>query len=447
MKVYTKISLGVVSLATSVLLVGCGSSDSSTTTTGYFIDSAVEGISYTTSSGLAGTTDAEGRFKYKPNDSVAFNIGKLSLGASNPDNKGLVTPKYLVAGEPTQVTLTTEQEQKLTLVLQTLQSLDSDNNTSNGITIDSSVVSSLDDLNVTFNLQDLNESEIVDIDSNVANVIDKDYNGKMDVNATEALSHFNESVQTWEQEHTTTTNNENTHGNGRGQGNGQGNGNGGENGHTQTSNGTFDLNDYPVTSELSDTLKNSLAYMGNEERLAYDIYMNLYNYNIINNNLEIKQFYNIATRAETQHIAIVRDIITRYAITSNDVDVNETTVEDNNLSSSVPQEELPSGVYDIDSIQMLYNNLYDLGIQGQEESLKVGCMVEVTDINDLDGYLQTAEDSNATDIVAGFEVLRDGSYNHYWAFDKALKNIGVTNGCYYEGDTLLTNKDGLYPQN
>jgi hypothetical protein len=78
----------------------------------------------------------------------------------------------------------------------------------------------------------------------------------------------------------------------------------------------------------------------------------------------------------------------------------------------------------------------------------VGCMVEVTDINDLDEYITLAEESNATDVKEAFEVLKDGSYNHYWAFDKGLKNIGITNGCYVEGDTLLgENKEGVYPQN
>ncbi len=28
-----------------------------------------------------------------------------------------------------------------------------------------------------------------------------------------------------------------------------------------------------------------------------------------------------------------------------------------------------------------------------------------------------------------FTVLRDASYNHYWAFDKGLKDLGVSDGC------------------
>ena len=61
-------------------------------------------------------------------------------------------------------------------------------------------------------------------------------------------------------------------------------------------------------------------------------------------------------------------------------------------------------------------------------------MVEVTDIEDLDRFITTAQEVNATDLVAVFERLREGSYNHYWAFDKALKTEGVTNGCASAGE-------------
>jgi len=54
-------------------------------------------------------------------------------------------------------------------------------------------------------------------------------------------------------------------------------------------------------------------------------------------------------------------------------------------------------------------------------------MVEVTDIDDLDKFLVDAY--GAEDLIKSFEFLRAGSYKHYWAFDKALKNSGVSDGC------------------
>ena len=56
----------------------------------------------------------------------------------------------------------------------------------------------------------------------------------------------------------------------------------------------FDLSAYPKTENLTQEVKDSLAYMGNEERLAYDVYMNLYDY-YQKSGVEIKQLYNIST--------------------------------------------------------------------------------------------------------------------------------------------------------
>ncbi|SFV68123.1 M. jannaschii predicted coding region MJ0754 [hydrothermal vent metagenome] len=139
----------------------------------------------------------------------------------------------------------------------------------------------------------------------------------------------------------------------------------------------------------------------------------------------------------------MQSLVQRYNLNASDLtDVNATVVDENNMSAT----SMPQGVYDIQKIQDLYNSLYALGENSQQDALKVGCMVEVTDITDLDKYITQAQESNAADVEAAFNVLRDGSYRHYWAFDRALKNIGITNGCYYEGDTLLTNKEGIYPQ-
>jgi beta-mannanase len=73
-------------------------------------------------------------------------------------------------------------------------------------------------------------------------------------------------------------------------------------------------------------------------------------------------------------------------------------------------------------------------------------MVEVVDVTDLDKYIKQAEDSNATDIVEAFKVLRQGSYNHYWAFNKGLTKIGVSEGCAILGDEY-TKTEQEFPAN
>jgi len=432
------------SLITAGLLIGCGS-DETSTSTGYFIDSAVEGVSYETSSGLKGVTDSAGRFQYHIGDSVALHIGNLGLGEAHPLNDGLITPATLSSGD----------EASRTLLLRTLQALDEDGNTSNGITIPSAVINSLTTLTHT-DIHTLDEAELLALDSTLAQHLDHENDGHIDVDETEAITHFDESMQTWhtQESHTRGSDNGSDNGNGTGNSNRHGNGNGGTNGNgdrdhngTTSSEGnethaSFDITTYP-TSTLTQPLKDAIAYMGNEERLAYDVYLALYDFHLTNSATTIEQLNNIASKSEIQHIGIVQSIAQRYALSSSDLS-NITTAVANN---TVTPETMPSGTYGIQAIQDLYDALYTKGTQSKEDALMVGCMVEVTDINDLDTYITLATDSNATDVLEAFEVLREGSYTHYWAFDKGLKNLGVAEGCYVAGDSLLgEDKNGIYPQ-
>lgn len=176
--------------------------------------------------------------------------------------------------------------------------------------------------------------------------------------------------------------------------------------------------DGPV-STLDENLINTLSYMGNEERLAYDVY------NTLDEQYpNVKQFKNIATNSEYQHITAVQALVQKYKL--ND-DVNFTNVDLEPLGYiNTPIEEMQAGTYDISVIQELYDNLVAQGSTSETEALRVGCIIEVVDIMDLDADIILAEDANALDLVTVFNFLRNGSYNHYWAFDGALKNEG---GC------------------
>ncbi len=71
-----------------MVVVGCSNSGGSggetpagsSDLTGILIDSAVEGVDYTTSSGLTGTTDSSGTFIYREGDVVSFSLSGISLG-------------------------------------------------------------------------------------------------------------------------------------------------------------------------------------------------------------------------------------------------------------------------------------------------------------------------------------------------------------------------------
>lgn len=184
--------------------------------------------------------------------------------------------------------------------------------------------------------------------------------------------------------------------------------------------------DAPV-SKLDEKLTNTLAHMGNEERLAYDVYNAFYD------EYGTKQFINIATNGEYKHITAVQALVQKYKL--ND-DVNFTNVDLEPLGYiKTPIEKMQAGTYDIQAIQELYNTLVAEGLENNEiDALKVGCKIEVIDVNDLNEYIALAGLQDANDIVTIFEFLRSGSYNHYWAFDKGLKDKGVTDGCCSLGE-------------
>ena len=100
--------------------------------TGYLIDSAVEGVTYTvtTKDGktITGVTDASGTFKYVDGEKVVFSIGDIVFPATMGDST--ITPLTMAQGGTGPVA---------TNVAYLLQSLDYDLDPSNGITIDPKV--------------------------------------------------------------------------------------------------------------------------------------------------------------------------------------------------------------------------------------------------------------------------------------------------------------------
>ncbi len=196
---------------------------------------------------------------------------------------------------------------------------------------------------------------------------------------------------------------------------------------TTTATQALDVNTLP-TSVLNDELAYTIEYMVNEEKLAYDVYTDLYNYHLSNSNIALTQFQNVAQYSETNHIRMVEDLAIKYDL--------ETASH------------LENGVYNIPEVQAVYDALYSNGLASPVDAYQSGCMVEVVDINDLNRDISIAQASNAQDLVDVFTMLRNASYNHYWAFDGGLKNMGVTDGCCSLGTV-----DGVnychpeYPQN
>ena len=400
-------------VAAALLLSGCSGDNIAETTaetttetteetrlTGYLVDSAVANADYdcVADGEYNNTTGRQGEFQCRDMSRVRFRIGELILGeiTSLPAD-GYVFPQDLVG----------EDNASHIRLAQLLQSLDEDNNVTNGISIPDEIKEALPEGNFT--------PQEVTVYLEAASV-------EYPRSETEAWEHLHTTVQEL-----------------RGQNSGAG-GNG--HGAGGAGSGIVDVNTTPL-STLTQELKDAIAYMGNEERLAHDVYLNLYEYHAAAGT-EIFQLKNIAENSETRHIQTVQALVQKYNLTAEDL----TNVTAPVGSSSLAVADMPSGRYDIPAIQALYDMLYAKGQNSQQDALEVGCMVEVTDINDLNEKIVLAQESNASDVETAFTALRNASYNHYWSFDSGLKQIGVAEGCCSIGTV-----DGVnycqpdYPQN
>ena len=118
----------------AICLAACGDNDGSSgvgssgkklsgPATGKLMDSAVSGVNYSTSSKITGTTDKDGVYKYNHGDTVEFKLGSLILGEAKAT--AIVTP----------IDLAGDSISRLQNLLVLLQSLDSDSEPGNGISI------------------------------------------------------------------------------------------------------------------------------------------------------------------------------------------------------------------------------------------------------------------------------------------------------------------------
>ena len=99
--------------------------------TGILTDAAIQGVAYTTSSGVTGVTGANGSYNYNPGDTVTFTLGAVTLATVTAN--GIISPFDLAAGNA----------DKYRNLLVLVQSLDSDGNPNNGITIPAAAAAAL----------------------------------------------------------------------------------------------------------------------------------------------------------------------------------------------------------------------------------------------------------------------------------------------------------------
>lgn len=141
------------SLFAALALSGClGSSDSTPATlSGVFSDDPVQGLTYVTSSGKEGVTDADGKFEYQAGDTVTFYIGgKTGVSLGSVTARAEIYPTDLVGITAAALAAGTADATKvadMNKMLVMLQSLDKDGDRNNG-KIDISGVTAPADCNI-----------------------------------------------------------------------------------------------------------------------------------------------------------------------------------------------------------------------------------------------------------------------------------------------------------
>ena len=142
---------------------------------------------------------------------------------------------------------------------------------------------------------------------------------------------------------------------------------------------------------------NTLSFMREEEKLARDVYISLYN------KWGSNVFKNISSSEQT-HMDAMLILLNRYNIT------------DPVVSNAV-------GVFNNSTLQNLYNQLIVEGNISVLNAFKVGATIEDLDIFDLTNALSGIDNQ---DIRFVYENLSKGSRNHMRAFYKNILNSGGT---------------------
>ena len=154
-----------------------------------------------------------------------------------------------------------------------------------------------------------------------------------------------------------------------------------------------------TTVALSTAEKEGLLFMREEEELARDLYLDIY----AAKGSRLTPFYNISTKAETQHADAIRVLLETYDLEDPSTGVHNT--------------------YTDPELQSLYNQLLSDAIGSDDlAAYQVGALVEETDIRDIEAHkdLVSAEHQ---DIISTYDNLLCGSRNHLRAFAGKIEDI------------------------
>lgn len=160
--------------------------------------------------------------------------------------------------------------------------------------------------------------------------------------------------------------------------------------------------------ELSDAEETGLILMREEEKLARDVYLTLYE----TWGLAI---FPIIAESEERHMTAIKFLLDKYELDD-------------------PVTDLTVGEFTNPEIEALYNSLVEEGNKSLVDALYVGATIEDLDLKDLYGLIDETDNS---DIKTVYQNLAKGSRNHLRAFVDQLSNYDVT----YEAQRYLTKEE------
>jgi len=145
------------------------------------------------------------------------------------------------------------------------------------------------------------------------------------------------------------------------------------------------------TVALTDDENYWLTYMREEEKVARDVYLYL------NDKWNVRIFKNIAASEQT-HMDAIKTLLDTY------------TIPDPAAGKGI-------GEFTNPDLQKLYDDLIREGSISKVEALRVGVIIEETDIDDLTEGIATTRHN---DIKTVYSNLLQGSLNHLDAFESTL---------------------------
>ncbi len=157
-----------------------------------------------------------------------------------------------------------------------------------------------------------------------------------------------------------------------------------------------------------------LTFMREEEKLARDFYA------AMATQWELRSFANIRL-SEQQHTDVMASLLRSHGLPD-------------------PAATLPAGRFNDVRLQTLFDSLHKEGSSSRQAALKLGTVIEEIDIRDLDERIAVTQ---APDLRAAYERLREASWQHLASFVRQLQREGLPYAPQYLDAATVNTRLGL----